>query len=93
MPRCGLKAPTSSAERAFIRKRAESSEWYTITVISTHFARSRRVDTSKSRIFTSFYDPKTDYSVSMSAQRTGMYRYTQLQRTTSAFTWRSRRHM
>ena len=33
MPRCGLKAPTFSAERAFIRKRAESSEWYTITVI------------------------------------------------------------
>ena len=32
-PRCGLKAPTFSAERAFIRKRAESSEWYTITVI------------------------------------------------------------
>ena len=31
--RCGLKAPTFSAERAFIRKRAESSEWYTITVI------------------------------------------------------------
>ena len=30
--------------------------------------------------------------VSMSAQRTGMSRYTQLQRTTSAFIWRSRRH-
>ncbi len=33
MPRCGLEDPTFSAERAFIRKRAESSEWYTITVI------------------------------------------------------------
>jgi hypothetical protein len=32
MPRCGLKVPTFSAECAFIRKRAESSEWYTTTV-------------------------------------------------------------
>ena len=55
--------------------------------------KSSTVDTSRSRIFTSFCDPTTGCSVSMSAQRTDMSRYTQLQCTTSAFIWRSRRHM